>query len=274
LEKIKKAGVPLGEYVQGKIYRGITTGFNEAFVIDEETKKRLIREDKKSAEVIKPFLRGRDIKRYAIEDANLFLIYVPWESDTKKYSAIFKHLKRFKKQLSDRPEVVEGRFPWFAMSRYASDYWQEFAGPKIVSAVLMTEPLFAYDRGGHFTLDTCYLLPIKSTYPLAILNSKLCWWILSRLTNQVQNQYSKIQVNQLARFPIATATETQRRAIEERVEKILAAKKKNPNADTIQVEREIDEIVYEIYGLTEEERRIVEGKQSATPSNRLQAGAK
>ncbi|MBK7438585.1 MAG: hypothetical protein IPI77_17905, partial [Saprospiraceae bacterium] len=64
LQKLKTNTIPLGEYVNGKIYRGVLTGLNEAFVINEETKDRLIKEDVSSAEVIKPFLAGRDIKRY------------------------------------------------------------------------------------------------------------------------------------------------------------------------------------------------------------------
>jgi len=114
MEKIKKAGVPLEEYVEGKIYYGIKTGFNEAFVIDEETKKRLIKEDKKSAEVIKPFLRGRDIKRYEIDDPGLFLLFIPWhfplhqkqgiegvskEAEKRfkvEYPALYKHLAAYK----------------------------------------------------------------------------------------------------------------------------------------------------------------------------------
>ena len=101
LEKIKRAGVPLEEYVEGKIYYGINTGFNEAFVIDDDTRKRLIKEDKKSAEVIKPFLRGRDIKRYAIDDPNLWLIYIPfqWTNNNRKKiepePSSKKHIQQF-----------------------------------------------------------------------------------------------------------------------------------------------------------------------------------
>ena len=91
------------------------------------------------------------------------------------------------------------------------------------------------------------------------MHSQVGWWSLRKLTNQVQNQYSKIQISQLSRLPVGKPTVSQQRAIEERVEKILAAKKKNTSADTTKLEKEIDEIVYEIYGLTEEEKTIVEG---------------
>ena len=77
LDKLKAKGVPLGEYVQGKFYRGVLTGLNEAFVIDEETKTQLIAEDPKSAELIKPFLAGKDIKRYKPTQTNRYLILIP-----------------------------------------------------------------------------------------------------------------------------------------------------------------------------------------------------
>jgi len=258
LEKIKRAGVPLEEYVEGKIYRGITTGFNDAFVIDDDTRKQLIKEDKKYAEVIKPFLRGRDIKRYAIDDPNLWLIYVPWNFDTKKYPSIMRHLNSFKKELSVRPEVIEKRFPWYALSRYASDYWQEFENPKIISARFMIEPLFGYDTGGHYTNDACYIMPTKNVFLAGFLNSKLGWWALSRLTNQVQQNYSQIHIQYLTKLPIAKGTDKQHSAIEERVAKILKLKKSGKS--TSELEKEIDAIVYEMYGLSKEEIKVVEGK--------------
>jgi hypothetical protein len=75
LHKLQKAGVPLGEYINGNIYRGVLTGLNEAFVIDESTRQRLIREDKRSKEVIKPFLTGKDIKRYQKPESRNYLIF-------------------------------------------------------------------------------------------------------------------------------------------------------------------------------------------------------
>ena len=169
-----------------------------------------------------------------------------------------KHLERFKKELNARPESKSGRFPWYAMSRYASDYWQEFEKPKIISARFMIEPLFGYDTGGHYTNDACYIMPTKTPILAGILNSKLGWWFLSHLTNQVQSNYSQIHIQYLTKLPIAKGTEQQRRAIEERVEKILKLKKSGK--PTIELEKEIDKIVYEMYGLTQTEIKVVEGK--------------
>ena len=95
LKKLQSVGIPLGEYVKGEIYRGVLTGLNEAFVIDEATKKRLIAEDERSAEIIKPFLAGRDLKRYQIPASGRFLIFTKRGIDIEKYPAIKNHLLQF-----------------------------------------------------------------------------------------------------------------------------------------------------------------------------------
>ncbi len=99
LEKIKAQGIPLGEYVNGKIFYGIKTGLNEAFVIDEATKKRLIKEDRKSSEIIKPFLAGKEIKRYQPAQPLQYFIFARREIEIDNYPAIKNHLMGFKERL-------------------------------------------------------------------------------------------------------------------------------------------------------------------------------
>jgi adenine-specific DNA-methyltransferase len=94
----------LGNYVNGKIYYGIKTGLNEAFVIDEVTKNALIKEDAKSAEIIKPFLAGRDIKRYQPPKSGRYLIFTKRGIDIEKYLAIKNHLSQFMEQLMPKPK--------------------------------------------------------------------------------------------------------------------------------------------------------------------------
>jgi adenine-specific DNA-methyltransferase len=128
MQKLKHNSIPLGEFVHGKFYRGIVTGCNEAFVIDAETRAKLIAEDPKSAEIIKPFLRGRDIKRYEINNPNLYLIFTRRGIDIKKYPAIEKHLLQFKKQL----EKKAGGNKWYELQVLARQYLNRFEKPKIV----------------------------------------------------------------------------------------------------------------------------------------------
>jgi hypothetical protein len=95
LEKLQRAGMPLGDYVRGRIYRGIVTGLNDAFVVDGTTRAKLIDEDKTSAKIIKPWLRGRDVKRWQITPKDLYLCYVGWETNINQISSYKKASEQF-----------------------------------------------------------------------------------------------------------------------------------------------------------------------------------
>jgi hypothetical protein len=139
--KIEAIGTPLKDW-NIKIYRGILTGCNEAFIIDGKKKDELIAKDPKSAEIIRPLLRGRDIKRYGYEFADLFLLFIPWHFplhenpaitgaslDAEKafenqYPAIYNHLLKYKKELSARNKAETGiRYEWYALQRWGANYW-------------------------------------------------------------------------------------------------------------------------------------------------------
>jgi len=164
LAKLRNAGKSLGEYVNGKFYYGIKTGFNEAFVIDRETKDKLIAEHPSSAEVIKPFLRGRDVKRWSVDFADQYLIkiessenkYHPWSNKSSKeeaekifaktYPAIYNHFEQFRSQLIARSD--QGKFFWELRS---CKYWQEFEQPKIIYPNICKRNEFAWDESGYYT---------------------------------------------------------------------------------------------------------------------------
>jgi hypothetical protein len=140
LDKLRAAGTPLGEYVQGKIYRGVLTGLNEAFVIDAATRDRLIAEDARSAEVIKPFLAGRDIKRYQTPISDKYLIFTRRGIKIEDYPAILQYLTQYKERLTPRPKNSTdpkwpgrkpGSYQWYEIQD-AVDYWKEFEKTKIL----------------------------------------------------------------------------------------------------------------------------------------------
>ena len=112
LERIRAAGKPLGEYVEGRFYRGILTGFNDAFVIDGPTKDRLIVEHESSRAIIKPFLRGRDIKRWRVEPEDLWLIFTRRGLEIDQYPAIKKHLSVYRERLEPKPENWDVEKKW------------------------------------------------------------------------------------------------------------------------------------------------------------------
>lgn len=112
MEKIRRAGTPLAEYAGVKPYRGVLTGFNEAFLVDHATKERLCKEDPSSKELMKKFLRGQDIARWSPEWAGLWMIFSRRGTDIDRYPAIKRHLETFRAQLEPRPkDWQKGEWP-------------------------------------------------------------------------------------------------------------------------------------------------------------------
>ena len=256
MAKLRKAGKPLGEFVEGKFYYGIKTGLNEAFVIDEEIRQRLITEDPKSEEIIKPWLRGRDIRKWKAQPSGVYIIYVPWHFNIEKYPAVLRHLSQFKDKLERRNEAITGRHEWYTLQRYASDYIEEFDKKKIVYQVFQVKPLFLIDYDGVLTNNAAYIIPDADEYLLAYLNSKLGWYMIHKYCSPIQNGY-QLMASYFAKSLIYPATKAQKAPIIERVQKILA----DPDSPAVPLlEAEIDRLVYELYGLTEEEIAVVEGR--------------
>ena len=259
MDKLRKAGKPLGEYVNGRFYRGILTGLNEAFVIDEDTRKKLIAEDPKSAELIKPWLRGRDIKKWKAEWAGLSILYIPWHFDINKYPAVLNHLKQFKNKLENRNESERDRYEWYALQRYAADYFKEFDKPKIIYPNITKTNVFSFDETGILTNQKCFIIPTDDLYLLALLNSQLTMqWFRSTLPLLRGGFYEPSSVF-MENYPVFPANDEQKTPIIIRVQKILAAPD-SPNVPKLEIE--IDQMVYKLYDLTPEEIKIVENKKN------------
>ena len=284
LDKIRSVGVPLGEYVGGKIYYGIKTGLNKAFVIDEETKNRLIAEDPKSAEVIKPFLAGRDIKRYQpLTNHGNFLIFTRHGIDIDQYPAIIEHLTQFKAELMPQPSEYTGsdwkgrkpgKYKWYEIQD-TIDYYGEFDSEKIIYPEICQKNEFTFDVNGFYTNNKCFIIPTSDKYLLGLLNSHLFLFLFKKLLPQLRGGFFMPAYVKLKDFPIrpidpADKTgETLYRRMVDSVSKILDLHKQLATArlpqdkDLIQrqidaTDKAIDTLVYDLYGLTEEERRIIE----------------
>jgi len=128
IQKLMGMGTPLGQYADSKLCYGIKTGLNEAFVVDQATRDRLTLENPRSVEVLKPFLRGRDLGRYSIRPAGLWLIYTYHGIDIKPYPAIEAYLKPFKEALENRAT----KQAWYELQQPQKAYQNGFEGPKIV----------------------------------------------------------------------------------------------------------------------------------------------
>ena len=166
LQKMQTNSVALGDYITNKIQYGVKTGFNKAFFIDQETRDKLIAEDAKSAEIIKPLLVGEDIGRYAVDYKNRYLIWTYIGVPIDRYPAIFAHLNQFRSQLEKRWD--KGKHWWELRS---CDYYDKLEKPKIVLPDIAATCRFAYDDNGAYLGNTTYFLPETSFFLLALLNS-------------------------------------------------------------------------------------------------------
>ena len=179
--KIESIGTPLKDW-DINIYRGVLTGYNDAFIISTEKRNEILAncqtegERQKTAELIRPILRGRDIKRYGYDWAGQWLIYIPWhfpyqfdESITgasekaekafkEQYPAVYNHMLEYKEPLSKRNKAETGiRYEWYAMQRWGAKYWEDFSKPKIVWKIIGNQMAFAYDANNYVMNNACYI---------------------------------------------------------------------------------------------------------------------
>ena len=247
-----------------KINYGVKTGYNEAFIIDEETKERLIKEDKKSAELIKPLVRGRDIKRYSYDFKNLYLIatFPALKLNIDKYKGIKKYLESFGKRLEQSGEKgcrKKTGNKWFETQDNIA-YYEDFEKPKLIYPETTTSANFYYDEENFIPDKTNFIMTGEHLkYIMAVLSSKIGLY-------GFYNFYSKIKLGNvgfqyrkdaLELFPIPEADTNTKKMIVKLVDSIINLKKQNK--DTYSIEKDIDNIVYSLYGLTDEEIKVIEG---------------
>ena len=267
--KIEDVGIPLKDW-DINIYRGIVTGCNEAFIVDEVKRKELITQDPKSAEIIKPLLRGRDIKRYHAEQAGLYMLATGYDLDIpKKYPAIYNHLETIGEQIESGEIKVRGKglfdrddqgVNWWNLRACA--YYSEFDEEKIVYPETTHSANFFYDSGEFFLDKTCFMITGSDLKILVgLLSSTLMTFAYKRYCGGTVLGAKGYQYNKhaLEKLPVAKVSASQQQVFITLVDQILDAKYTDSNADTSSLENEIDRLVYELYNLTEDEIAIVEG---------------
>jgi hypothetical protein len=258
LRKMEKAGIPLGEYVKGRIYYGIKTGFNKAFVIDGAKRAELIAVDPKSEEVIKRTLKGDNIRRWRIEVEDAWIIFTRHGVRINDYPAIKKHLAVWKHELEPKPRIwptgkewpgrKPGPYCYYEIQDNVA-YYKIFDGPKIIYPEIAKEPRFAFDKTGIYPLKTSFSIPGEDLYLLGVLNSSLAWEYLksvcSVLGDAEKGGRLTLQEVFVSKLPIPTPSDSFRTAIESLVKKCL--KMRGQNCEVW--EQEINERVAALYGL-------------------------
>ena len=197
LSKIRGRGVPLAQYAGMKPYRGVVTGCNEAFLIDSATKDAITRGSAKSAEIIRPYLRGQDIDRWCCEWAGLWMIFTRRGVDVEAYPAVKQYLEKFRNALEPKPADWEGdwsgrkpgKYHWYEIQD-SIEYWREFERPKIMYQDIAWRPQFCLDRGGRMSNNTVHFVVSEDKWLLAVLNSPLAWWFSWRLRSTERTKCS------------------------------------------------------------------------------------
>jgi len=287
-EKIEKVGKPLKEW-DVKIYRGVLTGYNDAFIIDTETRNRILanckdeEERKRTEEITKLVLRGRDIERYRYKWAGLWIIIIPagWTNEhrgkedpeeffKKTFPALYNHFMSFAnvkgkgKGLFDRDD--QGDYWW---ELRPCDYYPEFEKEKIVWAETANKIKMCIVPAGIYLSKTCFMLVGENLkFIVGVANSNLIDWYIRQSIYQLGEKgiyASEYYMKQLPLPPITKETQPLADQIVQKVQEILTLTQ-SPDFETSQekqqkvkeLEREIDQLVYKLYGLTEEEIKIIE----------------
>jgi len=256
----------IGNYVGEMGKYGIKTGLTEAFVIDKEKAEILMKKNPRFENHIKPFLLGREIKPYLPAKPSNYLIKFekgftrenggknPEKWFESQFPEIYKHLEHFEKKATERTD--QGDYYW---ELRACDYYDKFEKPKIMYQTFQVKPCFIYDEEGLFCNNSMWIIPTDDKVLLGILNSKLGWWLISKYCTAIQNGYQLIW-KYFSQIPIVAGDKKVRNSLNQKVNDLLEQKKNNSQADTSRLENEIDELVYQLYDLTPEEQRLVEGK--------------
>ncbi|WQT34873.1 class I SAM-dependent DNA methyltransferase [Helicobacter pylori] len=282
-DKMESVGTPLKDW-DIQIYRGILTGANEAFIIPTEKREEILNacktqeERKRTETLIKPILRGKDIKRYSYEWAGEWVINthngytsnlkfkIP-PIDIEKYPATKAHLDSHYDTIATRSD--QGDTPYHLRN---CAYLEDFEKEKIVYGEIVQEPRFYLDNGecelGYFYAEaTSFILTGEHLrYLLGMLHSKLITFAFKTFyagggLGESGYRYKKAFIERLPIPKITPQNQELADKITDGAKAILEAKGKDPKANTQKLEKEIDALVYQLYNLTDEEIKIIEDRQ-------------
>jgi hypothetical protein len=257
LDKMMDAGCSLHKH-GAKIRLGIATGDNKAFILDEDERNRFIGLNLKNKDILKPILRGRDILRYVYKQPYEYVILSKNGINLPKdYPDLAKHLEGFGESFKKRG--AKGQYWW---NLRACDFYDDFKKEKIVWIELTDKGRFALCKDEIYCINSAYfMIPpsrFDSRFLIAILNSKLIEFFVKKFAETSGMGTTRWINNIVSTIPIPAINLSQQKTFVKFIEKILAAKAKDARADTAGLEAELDKMVYAVYGLTEDEVRVIE----------------
>ncbi|MFP6271159.1 class I SAM-dependent DNA methyltransferase [Helicobacter pylori] len=280
-DKMESIGTPLKDW-DIQINYGIKTGANEAFIIPTEKRDAILNacktqeERERTERLIKPILRGKDIKRYSYEWAHLWVIatFPSLKLDIDDYPSLKTYLSQFRPRIDQSGEKgcrKKTSNQWFETQDTIA-YHEDFEKEKIVYGEIVQEPRFYLDNGecglgGFYAEATSFILTGEHLrYLLGMLHSKLITFAFKTFyagggLGESGYRYKKAFIERLPIPKITKSNKPTADKIIDGAEQILQAKEKDPKANTQKLEKEIDALVYQLYNLTDEEIKIIENGQ-------------
>ena len=272
-QKIEAVGVPLKDW-DIQINYGIKTGCNEAFIINTDKRNEILAnckdeaERKRTEELIRPILRGRDIKRYGYNWAGLWLIYIPWhfpyqfdesiqgasakaeKAFQEQYPAVYSHMLQYKDKLSKRNKAETGiRYEWYAMQRWGAKYWEDFYQPKVMWKIIGCNINFCFDESKFICNNAVDIMVGEKNRLIqfvGLMNSKLFDWYL-KLTTEAEVQGGGIQLY------ITTLEKTLLKLdFPQFLTDVVYQRIQNITSDDV-----VDKAVFDAYKLTSEEQSFI-----------------
>ena len=279
-KKIEAVGTPLKDW-DINIYRGVLTGCNEAFIIDTAKRDEIlaccqsVEERERTAELIRPILRGRDIKRYGYEWAELWLIatFPSLHYSIDEYPAVKQYLLSFgieRLEQTGKTHIVNGEKvkarkkthnKWFETQDSIS-YWEDFSKPKIVYMEIQTDnekegypfPCFSYDNSNKIVLNTAYIISSNTEdvrFILGVINSKMGRFLTKLYVSQLQERQFRMLAQYVKNFPIPKLPQNE-------IDYIIKAVEYNINKCNSELEEKINRAVCSWYNLNADELNFIE----------------
>jgi len=272
MDCLSQKGLSLKRFTGEKICRGVVSGLTDAFVIGEEVRKNIVSRNPDADQIMRPFLQGRQIRPYGTEPTAEHLIYTHHGIDMSPYPAVLEHLRPFRKRLESRATKQE----WYELQQPQFVYVEYFEQPKIVFPDIATECRFALDENRRFPANTVYFIPTADEALLAVLNSRLALFFFKQTCAALEGpggSYLRFFGQYLEGFPVVLPAQSRgeyRSLVDmgkrmEHLHRQLHGAKTGQDATVIRrqidtTDRQVDQLVYDLYGLTDEDIRIVEGE--------------
>ncbi len=216
MNKLRGAGTPLGEYIKTQPFFGIKTSPTDAFVVDRKTRDKLIAEHSSSEDILKPFLHGRDIRRWQVEPPEQWLIFAYHGIEINAYPAIRNYLEKRRDSLTKR----KGKGGWYELQASIEEI-ERYEEPKLVCPNLYYTQTFAVETEGYYCGSTCFIIPTEETWLCGLLNTRTVEWYYSHISDQLGPGELQARSSFMKQIPVPNLNVAQKDLIRKIVEYLI-----------------------------------------------------